>query len=217
MKSMGLRKILAILTAALVCMAGLAGCSQDTSADNTGKAAADASSESSAPEESAQPDEGETTEMAVKLVYGNGKSVSEGFSQMPLLYVTDGTLESADGDLVDDIRGTLELLAVLPEDQDLEEPVTFVTDDYIKINGITVTDGCCTLDLDGETALSQDMYTEMFFVYQTCCTIMESFGDQVTSVTYTVDCQKEDYLSYIDLSQPFTLDDFQDLLSTSQE
>jgi hypothetical protein len=199
------------LAVALVCMMALAGCDETTTSGG-GSASLPVSGSAVLSTENGTDD---TVEYALKLTYANADYVDEGDDSAPkILREGNGTVtvDSADADSLEyAVKSAIEMLKDTPSAHGGSEKAETLVTDAFEISDVNIENGVCTIELTGDELMDQYMYTEMFFVYQTADTILNSF-DEINAVRFTVKDSEVAALSYMDLSEEITADDMNSLL-----
>ena len=199
-------RVVSLVVVLAMMLALLPGCGNTSkNSSNSGTSSVSDNNPPSSPPEG-KPNGSDVSEYAVKLTYANYDYIESGDdSRDKLIRNVDSTVFGSP-DSTDRIAALIEKLRKTPEGVPNAE--TLVTDIFrIKSVSLKLADGTCTIDLDGKKVQSAGMYDEVFFVYQTVDSILNSFSD-VTSVRFTLDGKTVDTLNnYMDISQPFTAAD----------
>lgn len=193
------RWMAAALCAVLFVMAGLAGCT----AENQGGGSAEPSVSAEIP--SSSSGDAQTFVYDVELNYANGAYVETGDESLPKLIPVSSRVQLEEADLTAAADQALQLLkdnTPALVSSATPNPITCVGDD-VNVHVTEISGGRCVVDLSGDSLMSQNMYTEMFLIYQIAATLMDSF-DEISSVHFTVDGEETDALSYMDLSGDYT-------------
>ncbi|MGN1350155.1 MAG: GerMN domain-containing protein [Anaerovoracaceae bacterium] len=187
-----------VLAAMLLALAGLTGCTTETQGGGSAEPSVSAENPSSSGEE-------QTYIYDVVLNYANGNYIETGDESLPKLIAVGSRVQLEEADLTAAADQALQLLkdntpalvsSVTPN------PVTCVGDE-VNVHVTEISGGRCVVDLSGESLMSQNMYTEMFMIYQIAATLMDSF-DEISSVHFTVDGEETEALSYMDLTGDYT-------------
>ncbi len=123
------------------------------------------------------------------------------------------TLTVADTDEKLQIEAVLDALKSVPDD--LSGAETFVSDAF-TVNSMKFSGSSLVIDLSSDGLDELGMYDEEFFVYQVTDSILNTFPD-LEAVRFTVDGTNKDFLSYVDISSPFTAADVKAFLKGEEE
>lgn len=198
------RWMAAALCAVLFAVAALTGCTADHQGGGSAEPSVSGENPSSA-DSGSSAGAAQTYIYDVELNYANGAFIETGDESLPKLIPVGSRVQLAEADLKAAADQTLQLLkdntpamvsSVTPN------PVTCVGHD-VKVHVTEISGGRCVVDLSGDSLMSQNMYTEMFLIYQIAATLMDSF-DEISSVHFTVNGEETDALSYMDLSGDYT-------------